>query len=425
MKLTDIYNFIDTETSYGNKKDFIGFNKVLSYMKIDLEKFKIIHIAGTNGKGSTSGFISSILVEDGKNIGLFSSPHVSDYKERIRYNNKKISETDFIEIVINIRRNYIDIIAILNRKLNYFEMSLLIALMYFNKLDLDYTIIETGIGGREDITNILNQTVLSVITTISTDHTGSLGNTLEEIAWHKAGIIKENTPVISLKHSREIDKVIIEEADKKNAPIYFFDKDDIDILEINPFNTVFKLKEYGDYKFNLNIFGIHQVTNGAMAIKAVNILEDIEGLDIINKGISKFKLTGRMEKIHENPSIIIDGAHNLEALDILYTNIKDIIDRDDILIFGTMKDKDTIDEVRKLSDLFQNIILTKAEYERAYRPEDLKDKLKLNNKNIFIEENSRNAVKKALQIAQKNSRIICTGSFYLIGEIKEELNKID
>lgn len=422
MNLTDIYNFIDTETSYANKKDFIDFNKVLSYMKIDIDKFNVIHVAGTNGKGSTSGFISSILVEMGKNIGLFSSPHVSDYRERIKFNNKKISEEVFIEVVSDIIENYDSIKKIMDRKLNYFELSFLIALIYFNKLNLDYIVIETGIGGREDITNIFRQTKLSVITTISKDHTESLGNTLEDIASHKAGIIKENSKVVSLKHNDEIDKVILAEAKNKNSLICFLDIKDIEVLDENLFNTIFKIKKYNDYEFKLNILGKHQIVNAALAIKAVSLLENIDNLNIINKAISEFKLTGRMEKLHDNPTIIIDGAHNLEALNALYINIKDIITKDDILLFGCMKDKENINELKKISELFENIILTKAKYERAISPYELKDNLN-SNKNVYVELNSEDALKRALQISSKDSRIICTGSFYLIGEIKEAINK--
>lgn len=422
MDLTDIYNFIDTETCYGHEKDFIAFNKVLSYLNIDTSKFKIIHIAGTNGKGSTAGFIASILSEDNKKTGIFSSPHVSDYRERIKFNNLLISEADLYKITFKIKDNYDEIKNILKRKLSYFEMSFLISLLYFDYKKCEYIIVEAGIGGKNDITNCLKNKILSIITTISNDHENILGDSLEKIALNKSGIMMKNSKFLTYRYKNEIDDIFIKEARKNNSKIYFYDKSDINIINMDIDRSIFRLRDYEKDIFKIRLFGYHQIENASLAIKAISIIDSSIDISSIKNGIKKFELAGRMETISKNPRIIIDGGHNSEALKVLYENIKNKITEDDILIFGMMKDKDIFKEIKILTNLFDNIILTKAMYERAFEPEELLSELKLEDKNIILAENISGAYEEATKLAKETSKIICTGSFYLIGELKEIVN---
>lgn len=398
---------------YGHFKEKDYMKRVLNLLDNPQKDLKIIHIAGTNGKGTTGYFLSQLLSSEGNRTGHFSSPHISDYRERIKIDGKMIGKEDFIKACEEVKLKE-DLLKGENRWPTYFEMSLLISLIYFRD-HAEYLILETGIGGKEDATNQVNNTLLSIITTIGFDHTQMLGSTLEEIAHHKAGIIKEKTPVISFLHEKNIDDILAKEARKKNSPIFFVNpKEHLEMEE------GYSILTFENKKIRLKAPGLQQGYNASLAIEAFRVLRGRlpENLSVLEE----YALEGRMEILRRSPLFIIDGAHNEEGLKMLSENLKQIPFQKLILILGTMRDKD-IRNFSDIVDLSEILILTRLEYKRAQRPEKILGKYKSHSVEIFYEDSLEKAVNMALEKGEEGDLILCTGSLYLIGAVRDYLEK--
>lgn len=400
------------DSSYGHSKDFTILKRVLALFNIKEDDFKIIQIAGTNGKGTVGTFLSYFIEAEGKTVGHFSSPHLVDYRERFKVNNKIVEDKYFIEVVKNIKEK---LPIELKKELTYFEMSFLVSLIIFKEKKIEYIIVETGIGGRFDITNIFKKNELSIITTIGFDHESLLGNTLEEIASHKAGIIKDNSKVISFRHEKNVDDIIIKESKNKNSILSFLDKGKIHIKNMGLKGTDFN---YKNRNYHTKMIGEHQVFNIALAIKGIKTL----GLEIdykkINSIVSNSIFEGRMEKIHSNPLIIVDGAHNEEGLNTLNRNIENLKVKDYILVVGSMNDKNIFSSLNSLIKKSKLVIFTKIEYERSIEPKEIVNLVNLENKKYEIVENINKIKEIILNNTTKEDIVIFTGSLYLVGEVK-------
>ncbi|MDO5649292.1 MAG: folylpolyglutamate synthase/dihydrofolate synthase family protein [Gallicola sp.] len=398
---------------YGHFEERDYMKRVLNLFENPQKDLKIIHIAGTNAKGTTGYFLSLLLSSEGNRTGHFSSPHISDYRERIKIDGKMIDKEDFIKACEEVRSKE-DLLKQETRWPTYFEMSLLIALIYFRD-HAEYLILETGIGGKEDATNQVNNTLLSIITTIGFDHTQMLGSSLEEIAHHKAGIIKEKTPVVSFFHEKNIDDILVREAEKKNSPIFFVNpKEHLEMEE------GYSILTFKNKKIRLKAPGLHQGYNANLAIEAFRVVrgrlpEDLSVLE-------EYALEGRMEILRRSPLLIIDGAHNEEGLKMLSENLKQIPFQKLILILGIMSDKD-IRNFSDIVDLSDILILTRLEYERAQKPEKILGQYKNHSVETFYEDSLEKAVNMALEKGEEGDLILCTGSLYLIGAVRDYLKK--
>lgn len=401
------------DVKYGHCKDLNNFKEVLALFNIDESDFKIIQIAGTNGKGTVGTFLSNFIANSSKKVGHFISPHLIDYRERFKVNNNIISKEKFIEITEIIKDKLSDK---LKNSLTYFELSFLVALLVFKHEKVEYLILETGIGGRFDITNIFSNNILSIITTIAYDHTNILGNSLEEIAYHKSGIIKPYSKVVSYSHTREVDEIIEKEALNKKADLDFLNKKDIKILkmDINGSDFIFLSEE-----FHTSMIGKHQIYNICLALKAFLLLNIAYNKTIIKSIINKLQFEGRMEKINSNPTVIVDGAHNDEGLEILNKNIKYLNLEDFILIVGSMNDKNIFNKLEKVILRAKTVIFTKIDYERAIEPEKLVKLLNLQNKEYHILTNLKEIKEFILNNVKKEDLVLITGSLYLVGEFKK------
>ncbi len=412
MNVNDAIFYLE-DSSYGHSKDFTIFKEVLALFNIVEEDFKIIQIAGTNGKGTVGTFLSYLIEGGNKTVGHFSSPHLVDYRERFKVNNKIVDDDLFVEIVERIK----NIIPLKIKKgLTYFEMSLLVSLLIFKEKNIEYIIVETGIGGRYDITNIFNENELSIITTIGFDHESILGNTLEEIAFHKAGIIKNNSSVLSFRHEKNIDDIIIEEAKNKNSKILFLDNEKIHIEKMSIDGCDFK---YNNKDFHTKMIGAHQVFNISLSLEAIKIL----GIDIDYKKtsmiLSNSIFEGRMEKICSNPTIIVDGAHNQEGLINLNRNIENLNIKDYILVVGSMNDKNIFNNLNSLIEKSKKVVFTKIDYERAIKPSEMIKLLNLESKEYEIVEDINNIKDYFANNITNEDIAIFTGSLYLVGEVKK------
>jgi len=363
----------------------------LEFINSPHKNLKFIHIGGTNGKGSTAHYISSILQESGYKVGLFTSPHFYDFRERIKVNKKKIDK-DFITEFTNLNKKNIE-----NNSLSFFELSFGLAVSYFNRNKVDIAIIEVGLGGRLDATNIINP-LMSIITNISLDHTEILGDNLEDIAGEKSGIIKKDSITIIGESNNLINTVFINKAKKCNSKIFINDQHE------NLYSNVL----YQEKNISTAIFSIKHLVG--FNITEVNILNGIENVEL-NTGFY-----GRWSKISDDPKVIIDVAHNNSGFEQLAYQIEREDYKKLYIILGFIKGK-KVKELIKYLPIDANLYYTSPKIARGMKKEEL---LKNIGKTFNFDVNPRSQFLKVKNIASKNDLIIITGSNFLIKDILNE-----
>ena len=301
-----------------------------SFIRQSAKPFSSVHIAGTNGKGSTSVIIASILQAAGFRTGLFTSPHLVSFTERIRVNNEEIAESDVVSLAEEIRFKIQD--SRFKMTPTFFEFVTAMGLLYFKRKNIDWAVVETGMGGRLDATNVLLPEA-SVITSINYDHSEFLGNTISAIAEEKAGIIKDGVPVITSAQEPSVMDAIKKKTEEKNASLFIYGRD---------FSAAIKTEDTSGSVFNYNggnnfedlvisLPGRHQVLNAALALKTIEVISQKPlpntsrlNPDTIRAGLGNIKWQGRLEFISKEPPILIDGAHNPSAATILADSLKEI-----------------------------------------------------------------------------------------------------
>ncbi|MBI4653404.1 MAG: bifunctional folylpolyglutamate synthase/dihydrofolate synthase [Nitrospirae bacterium] len=417
---------------YGIKLGLENSQKLMDILGRPHETFRSIHITGTNGKGSTSAVIASILRENGFKVGLFISPHLVSFTERIRINNTPISEYDVISLIDYIR----NVITKTDIKPTFFEFVTAIAFYYFASENIDWAIIEVGMGGRLDATNIIVPDV-SIITNISLEHTEFLGRSIPEIAAEKAGIIKHDVPLVTAITQPEALRVIEDTAKTLDSQIHLYGKDfNSTISDMDISHVEFNYKGYREYhSLSLHLTGRHQVCNASLAIRACEVLMQKEIIiheNAIYNGLSKLNFDGRLEIVSQTPYMIIDSAHNPRASESLADTVRELFsNKRIILVIGIMGDKDIEGILKPLIQLSETVILTRPRGERAATPERLKESVtsllskEENNKNPLQNLITTNTVEEAINHAKtlwhEESIILVTGSFYTAGEAKEIL----
>lgn len=399
-----------------------GLNNIfllLNHLNNPDKNLKFIHIAGTNGKGSTSVFIYQILQQSNFKIGLFTSPHLIDFRERIRINEELISEKDVIRLVCFLQKK----IEELQIRPIFFEVVTVLAFLYFQEKNVDFVVLETGLGGRLDATNVVNP-IVSVITSIGFDHKHKLGKTLKEIAYEKAGIIKKNIPVITITQKKNVIEIIENTCKEKKAELIKADQS-YEIIKQNYNETVFKINTTN---FSIKLLGEHQIKNAILAMTTIDSLNKYYNLNIslqnIKNGLKKTKWPGRLEIISKKPLIILDGAHNKSAILILKKALLSYFkDYKIIFILGILKDKEINSMLKIVAFIAEVIITSQANSERAESAVDLSKRVKKYfNKEIIVVPQIEEAIKLAKIKAKNKKTLICiTGSIYLIGEVKKEL----
>ena len=395
------------------KKDLNNIKFVLKKLGNPEKNLKIIHIAGTNGKGSAASMLESVLITAGYNVGKFTSPHIIKFNERIVYNKKEIPDEEiagFFDIIEKITEKY-------NIYLNFFEVTTIIMFCYFNKLKPDYTIIECGLGGRLDATNT-GDSYLSVITNISFDHTAVLGNTLKEIAFEKAGIVHDGQICIFAGNHSELTEAVKNKTDNFVDIMTKYKNIDIS-LDKTTLHTKISLN---NSIFEIPLYGIFQGWNFLLVYETAKILK-IED-SIIAKGISDVKWPGRFEIYSKDPLIILDAAHNTDSVKVLRDNILSLYPKSETaVIISVLKDKN-INEIFSLAEEFtDNIFCTSlSESHRGFTSEELKNVIKRNDPSIeyYFDDDLEKITRKALSL-NKKVLIVC-GSFYLISKFKELYN---
>jgi dihydrofolate synthase/folylpolyglutamate synthase len=387
---------------------------------------KVIHIAGTKGKGSTSAMTASILKESGFKVGLYISPHLVTFRERISINDEMISRDQVCEMVERIRPQ-VDELRKQEEKIgniSFFDVYTALALLFFKQEKVDFTVLEVGLGGRLDATNVVKPLV-SIITQISYDHMSALGNTLEAIAREKAGIIKDNGYVVTSPQEPEAMQVIRDTCAEKIAMLFTVGKD-IKYYKIE--NNLFDVSGIlGTYKnLRVGLLGDHQIINAVTAIGAMECLW-FHGISVseesIKNGLGGVKWHGRVEVIQRNPIIILDVAHNAASAKALRDTIEANFKYDKlILILEVSQQKDVKGMGQYLCPMADVFILTKMNNPRAMKPEDIKTELKEFRDDFIITRNVKSALETAKSIASPSDLICITGSLILAGEAMRVLS---
>ena len=391
---------------------------LLKFFQKPQDKLNIIHITGTNGKGSVASFISSSLKENDYKVGKFTSPYITNICEEIEINGEEISEKDFAKIAEEVKEK----VELLDKKkifVSGFEILTTIAYIYFVRKDVDFAIMEVVIGGRVDATNVMKKSI-PVFAHISLDHANILGDTVGKIAREKGGIIKENSNVFSYPQDQKAKEELQKICREKNSIFNEFKENEIEILSSDEFGSKFNFRDYKNVEISL--IGEHQIYNASLALMVLDSLKEKYNLndEKIKLGIKKAKNLGRIECLSKNPLIVIDGSHNLDSIEKLVENIKKFKYNKLILGFSLLKDKDHLNILKKVENIADKIVLTEIDNERFTDVESLYSEFeKISDKEVFAIKNRGEAVKKTFEIAEKGDLILWCGSLYLIKDIRK------
>ena len=408
--LEELYNL----QRLGIKVGLDHTNELLKAIGNPHEKLKLIHIAGTNGKGSTCSILSSILIEHGFKVGLYTSPHLKKFNERIQINGHQISD-DRIASFFKDKRELIKSI-----ESTFFETTTAMALDYFCKESVDYAIIETGLGGRLDSTNVISPIVCG-ISSISMDHTDILGDTIEKIAMEKAGIIKNNIPILTFEQQDKVLRILSQVSKEKRSPLNIVRDEDINIIRSDKHGTLFS---YLNFKINLPLIGRHQVKNCSLAIALSQTVLG-ESLDIskINSAVFKTKWKGRLEILNKSKNLFYDVGHNYEGIAAMIESISALHpDKKLIGLFSIKSDKNLDKICELIKENFEKIIICSDKNGYLMSSLDLQKIFNKNNSNAM----SVSSVKSGIELLKNydnNYITIIFGSHYIAEEVYSSVGK--
>ena len=411
----DILNISKDIKTFNGKENV---RPVLEYFDNPQDKLKTIHIAGTNGKGSVSNFINNILIENGFKVGLFTSPAIYEVNDRLKINNENIKNDELIN-------DYEEIIRAsekLNIELHEFDIATIMAFLYFYRNNCDFAVIEVGIGGKIDSTNIIKKPILSIICKIGIDHINIFGNNIEDIAREKAGIIKEDSSTIIYEQSEKIMNIVKEKALKKNNNIIIPDFNSIEIESIS-LNSIIYI--YKKNRIEIKMTSKVQVYNSILAYEAAIYLKEIgyklEDKNIL-KGLINTKMAGRFQKINENPLVILDGAHNVESVKALNDTLKtDFPNEKFVFVTGFFEDKEYMKLVEIVAPLAYAFIACELDDDRSVKGFELANFIGLFSDRVEFGGNVKDCLRIALR-EYSDRKIVVFGSLSLIKDSLDYFN---
>jgi len=426
MSYQDATGYLYGLQKYGMKFGLDNIRRLMAAFDQPNQAFCSVHIAGTNGKGSTAAMIESILRTAGLRTGLFTSPHLVSFTERIRINGEEITEQEVAKLAAEVRdvaKGMEDFCP------TFFEVVTTMAFLHFRRMQVEWAVVETGLGGRLDATNVINPEV-SVITMIDYDHREFLGSTLAEIAGEKAGIIKQGRPVVSAGQPGKVLRVLTDRAAAKGAQLFVHGRDFFsESVPSDPSAPVFNYRGTLSYDaLSVPLAGLHQIINASLAIKTAEVIQESHpGLKFdIPAGISRVSWPGRLEMISDNPPVLIDGAHNPHAARVLADHLQQLLDskfRRIIAVLGVMGDKDVAGILEPLMGIAAEIIVTAPAYGRAATPAALAALAASLGHEVRNAPTVAGAIDLARSLRQEGDLIVITGSFYTIGEAREFLGQ--
>ncbi len=428
MNYQDALSYINDKDKFGSRLGLSSIGKLLEFLGNPHIGLNYLHVAGTNGKGSTSSYLAHALQSAGYKVGLYTSPFLERFNERIQINNLDIPD-EILARITNVVKTAAD--RMVEEGFEHpttFEILTAIAFVYYKEEQTDYIVLEVGLGGRFDSTNIIDTSLVSVITTLDYDHIAELGDTLGKIAYQKAGIIKENGLVVSYPQADEARDVIKEVSIEKHAELYFSPNDKIIISEENEFGSIFNYS-FGNHKLDdlkISMIGEYQIFNASLAVTTLLVLRDKGLLKItdeqIREGLNNTKWNGRLEVLKRNPTFLIDGAHNVQGINQLAKAIK-LFHYDKLILgIGILKDKDVSHMVELLAPMADIIVVTEVKMPRKLEAVELAKEIEKYNKNVYVEKEVKDAINKAIELATDRDLIVFGGSLYLIGEVRTIVN---
>lgn len=432
MNYKEAVDFIHSTYKFGSKLGLDNITKLTELLGNPQDSYKIIHIAGTNGKGSTSNMIHDVLVSSGYKTGLFISPYLEEFTERIQINKIHIDKESLANITTLVKEK-IDIM--ISEGFNHpteFEVVTAIGFKYFEEQKIDFLVLEVGLGGRFDATNVIKNTLVSIITSISYDHMQYLGDTLEKIAFEKSGIIKRNSKVVIYPQSNTIKDVVKEQAKLKNSEIYEVDENHIRKIRGDITGQEFKYLKKDVFNLpnlKINLLGEHQLYNAATALCALEVIKQ-SGYNInehsIEKGFMNCKFAGRFEVINKEPIIILDGGHNINGIEYFSKAIKEYFgDKKIILFYGMLEDKNPNDVINYLVSLSKEIYTLTPNNPRAMSSNDMANLISEHSNIKVTSIQKYDEIINILKGFGKNEIIAFVGSLYMIGDVRTTLKKTE
>ncbi|WP_342347105.1 folylpolyglutamate synthase/dihydrofolate synthase family protein [uncultured Nitrospira sp.] len=414
-------DFLFSLHRFGIKLGLEAITDILDRLDNPQHGYATLHVAGTNGKGSSSAMVAAILQACGYRVGLYTSPHLIDFRERIRVQGADISEEAVCGLIAQIRRRANSLTA-----LTFFEFTTALAFLHFRNEQVDIAVVEVGMGGRFDATNVLNP-IGVLITGIGFDHEAYLGDSLQMIAQEKAGIIKQKGPIVLGPMPEDITQIFETRALKWLAPCFRMGQE-FSFLETSATTFTYQGLEWTIPEIQTNLLGRHQMVNATNALAVLEAaVDDIFPVSqtAIRIGLQGVKWRGRLEVVNQNPLLIVDGAHNLAGahvlFDFLHSQIHDGAGRKLILVVGMMRDKNLQGFLRVLLPLVDHLILTQPRMERAASVEELQHAVNREDLVPCLLADSWEAVCQAKEMANPSDVICVTGSLFLVGEVLNRL----
>ena len=414
VKLDDALDWLYTRKRFDRRTDLSLIKEALKLLGNPEKSFKSIHIAGTNGKGSTSAYISNILLKSNIKVGLFTSPHITCFNERIMYMGEFISDKDLLRLINKIY-DFNNEFMESHDTLTFFELTTIISMLYYKEVGAEIVVYECGLGGRLDATNVLTPLV-SIITVVEKDHMDTLGNTYPKIAREKLGIVKYRVPLITSEAKEELMPIFKEKCEAYEAPLHLVRN--VRSIKLSLKGTNFT---YKGFKVHTPLIGLSQPKNASQAIECALVLRDFYNIDIsyddILSGIRDVFWPARFEFITDN--IVLDGSHNEGALRECFNTLKRFTNKKIVEVFGCMKDKDYKTMVDIIDSNVERVIFTKIDYPRALDPTILKELSNKSDETVFF--NTEKVLKYAIKSLKKDEILLINGSLYLASEAREIL----
>lgn len=426
MNFTQADRYLRDLKKFGIRLRLDHIEHLLSLLGNPHDKLKCIHVAGTNGKGSVCTYLNSILIEAGFKVGLYTSPHFYKLNERIKINNKAISDKDIARLV-GVVKPFAERVSKELGDLTFFEVTTAMAFIYFAEKNTDFVVLEVGLGGRLDATNVVNPLV-SVITNVSRDHIDLLGSEIEKIADEKASIIKEHGLVVTAASKKALE-VIEKKCREKKALLcvvgdeVFFKRTSL-TLERQEFNLTF----FGNtYKLSTQLLGRHQMSNAAIAFSVIELLKSFHNLviseGIVEKGFFKAKIPCRLELMQKKPIVFLDGAHNPDGIKKLTKAVSEIPHNKIFLVFGCSYNKEYKKMISTIAKKVSSVFVTETKLAVPLNAEKLLFEFKKHLSDVTLEKDVKKSVKKALSKAGGNDMVLVTGSLYVAGEARKTWHK--
>jgi len=426
MNLRQADSYLKSLKKFGIRMRLEHTERALELLGNPHKKLKCIHVAGTNGKGSVCTYLHSIFMEAGFKVGLYTSPHFYKLNERIKINNKFIPDKDIGRLAGRVKPAA-DRVSKELGELTFFEVTTVMAFLYFAEKKTDIVVLEVGLGGRLDATNVVTP-MASVITNISREHMQLLGSTLAQIAWEKAAIIKEHGLVVTAASGKALE--VIEEQCREQKAVLCVVGDEVryrmasSTLDGQEFIVNFFGKTH---RISVRLLGRHQMANAAVAFSVIELLKTFHQLEVSNdavmRGFSKAFIPCRLEVVQKKPVVLLDGAHNPDGVRKLALALRDITFRKAVFVFGCSQDKEYAAMAAAISPLAKGVVVTETKLALPMNARKLAIAFKKHLKKVSIENDVQRAVKKALLKASDSDVVVVTGSLYVAGEARKLWHK--